>query len=156
MDLNYSSINAMLYRYFYGSNDMPDSICGYFPRLVLSWLLIIPVSLFSLPAIIFEIIRRQSFGLFRIVVSLFTYFVLMLLGCMVCTVLVVIYDYGKESDIHSWASIGLAWWIFLICVSIIELFKFIKNKKLSKFSNSPLIGFIKSKKEKYCMKINWK
>lgn len=154
MTLNLNSFNAKLYRYFYDKSKMPDSICPYFWKLLMAWVFIIPVSLFSFPAVIAEIITKQSYGLLRMFVSFILYLGLFCIVCMVFTVMLFFNNYDSDSNIVKMGSTGLIFWIFAIVIAIIEGVKyFMYNNRLS---DSVIVGFIKSKYNRYCAKITWK
>jgi hypothetical protein len=58
MKRNINSIPARLYRDFYafeGADEMPKSLCSYFWKLMGMWLVIVPLSLFSIAGFIIEI-----------------------------------------------------------------------------------------------------
>jgi len=49
MKLKTSSLSAKLYRYFYETEKMPKSLCPYFWKLVVAYLLILPLEIIGLP-----------------------------------------------------------------------------------------------------------
>lgn len=153
MTLNYNSFTAKFYRYFYDDKNMPKSICPYFWKLTLAWLFVIPVTLFSIPAVIFEIFTKESYGLGRIFFSLLLYMVIFLVTSMVFTVMLFFNNYDSESIIVKMGSAGAIIWLFIIVASSIELFKYIKNRNSN--NSSVIVGFVKSKYNKYCTKITW-
>lgn len=53
MELKLNSLSARLYRYFYETNKMPNSLCTYFWKLVIAYLLIIPLEIIGLPFTIY-------------------------------------------------------------------------------------------------------
>ena len=55
MKLNINSTSAQLYRWFYATTTMPQSLCPYFWKLVIMWLLILPYSILSLPVILMDL-----------------------------------------------------------------------------------------------------
>jgi hypothetical protein len=154
MILNYNSFNAKFYRYFYDANSMPDSICPYFWKLLMAWVFVIPVSLFSFPAVIAEIITKQSCGLFRLFTSFVLYMALYFIISMVFTVLILINHYDSESIIVKMGSVGIVIWILAIVITIVTIVNHLRNS--NKVSDSVIIGFVKSKYNKYCAKITWK
>ena len=52
-DLNQNSIQSKIYRWFYNLEIMPESLCVYFWKLTLMWITIVPVSIISLPILLF-------------------------------------------------------------------------------------------------------
>ena len=163
MTLKYNSFNAKLYRYFYDANSMPDSICPYFWKLLMAWVFVIPVSLFSFPAVIAEIITKQSYGLGRLFMSVVLYMALYCIVSMVFTVLIFTNHYDSESIIVKMGSAGILIWVVAIVITVIAILELIQKKSQvehlrnsDKVSDSVIIGFVKSKYNKYCARITWK
>ena len=154
MTLNYNSLNAKLYRYFYDADSMPDSICPYFWKLLMAWVFVIPVSLFSFPAVIAEIITKQSYGLGRLFMSVVLYMALYCIVSMVFTVLIFTNHYDSESIIVKMGSAGILIWVVAIVITVIETVKYFRNS--DKVNDSVIVGFVKSKYNKYCARITWK
>lgn len=154
MTLNYNSFNAKLYRYFYDANSMPDSICPYFWKLLMAWVFIIPVSIFSFPAVIGEIITKQSYGLGRMFFSLILYVVLYCIVSMIFTVMIFFNEYNSESIIVKMGSTGILFWLLAIVITVVETVKYIRSN--NKLEDSVIVGFVKSKYNRYCAKITWK
>jgi hypothetical protein len=153
MTLNLNSFNAKLYRYFYDKSVMPDSICPYFWKLLMAWVFVIPVSLFSFPAVIAEIITKQSYGLSRMFFSGLLYMSIWAIVSMVFTVMLFFNNYDSESTIVKMGSAGIIFWIFAIVIAIVEGVKYFKDN--NRLSDSVIIGFVKSKYNKYCARITW-
>jgi len=61
MKLSKKSFSAKLYRYFYSINDceMPKSLCPYFWKLVIAYLLFIPLEILATPYNLFHIIMNK-------------------------------------------------------------------------------------------------
>jgi acyl-homoserine lactone acylase PvdQ len=55
MKLNINSTSAQLYRWFYATEQMPQSLCPYFWKLVLMWVFILPYTILSLPVILMDL-----------------------------------------------------------------------------------------------------
>jgi hypothetical protein len=154
MTLKYNSFNAKLYRYFYGTENMPKSICPYFWKLLMAWLFIVPVTLLCFPVVIGEIIQKESYGLQRMFYTFILFIFLIWISSMVCAVLLIFNDYEKGSMVISMGSIGIIVWLFMIIVGTIEGVKYVKDS--GKISNSVIVGFVSSKYNKYCARITWK
>ena len=150
MTLKYNSFNAKLYRYFYDANSMPDSICSYFWKLLMAWVFIIPVSLFSFPAVIGEIITKQSYGLGRLFMSVVLYLAICLVTAMVCTIMLFFNEYDSSSIIVRIGVYGFIFWLLAIVMTV----KYIRSN--NKLEDSVIVGFVKSKYNKYCTRITWK
>lgn len=54
MNLNYNSITAKIYRWFYRTSNMPSSLCPYFWKMIIALLLAIPLWTLLLPALEFR------------------------------------------------------------------------------------------------------
>ena len=143
MTLNYNSFNAKLYRYFYNEREMPNSICPYFWKLLMAWVFIIPVSIFSFPAVIGEIITKQSVGLFRVFASFFLYLVICVVTAMVCTIMLFFNEYDGGSPIVKLGVYGFVFWLAAIAITVVETVKYIRNN--NKLEDSVIVGFVKSK-----------
>ena len=154
MTLNYNSFNAKLYRYFYDANSMPDSICPYFWKLLMAWVFIIPVSIFSFQAVIGEIITKQSYGLTRMFVCFVLYILICIVAAMVCAIMLFFNEYDGGSPIVKLGVYGFAFWLVAILVTVIETVKYIRSN--NKLEDSVIVGFVKSKYNRYCAKITWK
>jgi hypothetical protein len=142
---------------------MPDSICPYFWKLLMAWVFVIPVSLFSFPAVIAEIITKQSYGLGRLFMSVVLYMALYCIVSMVFTVLIFTNHYDSESIIVKMGSAGILIWVVAIVITVIAILELIQKKSQvehlrnsDKVSDSVIIGFVKSKYNKYCARITWK
>jgi hypothetical protein len=133
---------------------MPDSICPYFWKLLMAWVFVIPVSLFSFPAVIAEIITKQSYGLGRLFMSVVLYMALYCIVSMVFTVLIFTNHYDSESIIVKMGSAGILIWVVAIVITVIETVKYFRNS--DKVNDSVIVGFVKSKYNKYCARITWK
>jgi formate hydrogenlyase subunit 4 len=133
---------------------MPDSICPYFWKLLMAWVFVIPVSLFSFPAVIVEIITKESYGLGRLIMSVVLYIALYCIVSMVFTVLIFTNHYDSESIIVKMGSAGILIWVVAIVITVIETVKYFRNS--DKVNDSVIVGFVKSKYNKYCARITWK
>ena len=55
MKLTKNSFNSKLYRWFYCTNQLPINLCPYFWKLLMAWVLLIPVVVITLPVTLGEI-----------------------------------------------------------------------------------------------------
>ena len=177
MKLNSNSISSKLYRWFYGTNDLPNNLCPYFWKLVLSWLVLIPYSLFCLPVILHELfdktyqVTHNSTGK-RIGFSSLVYALLFFIGCMLSSIGWFFIQPEKDSFYGFMGTLGFCLWVCAIVIGVIEGFKAYKEWDYSRkikydeygrrIWNQPkeektylVVEFAKAKYNKYCPKIDW-
>ena len=177
MKLNSNSISSKLYRWFYGTNVLPNNLCPYFWKLVLSWLVLIPYSLVCAPVIILELMDKNykyhdnSTGK-RIGFSILTYFILFCIGCALSLIGWFFITPEKDSFYMFMGTLGSFIWIIAIVVGLIEGIKLIKDwnrKRKIKYDDNGrriwsepkeektylIVEFTKAKYNKYCPKIDW-
>ena len=177
MKLNKNSISSKLYRWFYGTNDLPNNLCPYFWKLVLAWLVLIPYSLVCLPSIIMEVYEKDykyndvSTGK-RIGIGALCYILLFFIFCMLSFIGWFFVLPTKDSFYAFAGSIGIFVWIGAIVIGIIEgcrefnewnyrrKIKYDENGR--RIWNEPkeektylVVEFAKAKYNKYCPKIDW-
>lgn len=177
MKLKSNSISSKLYRWFYGTNELPNNLCPYFWKLVLAWLVLIPYSLVCLPVILMEL-SDQFYGYNdnstgkRIGMSALVYFVAFCAMCMVSFIGFFFVTPEKDSFYMFAGTVGAMVWVFSIVIGIIEGHKALKewnrNRKIKydengrRIWNQPkeektylVVEFVKAKYNKYCPKIDW-
>lgn len=177
MKLNSNSISSKLYRWFYGTNVLPNNLCPYFWKLVLAWLVLIPYSLVCLPSIIMEIADKDyryndvSTGK-RIGIGALAYILIFFVGCMLSSIGWFFVLPTKDSFYGFVGTVGILLWVAVIVVSVIEGFKALKewnyNRKIKYDENGwriydshkeektyLVVEFVKAKYNKYCPKIEW-
>lgn len=140
MKLNSNSLSSKLYRWFYGTNDLPNNFCPYFWKLLLAWVTLIPYALFCTPVIIYELIDKHnnryeysdnSVGE-RLGYSIGIYFLLILIG------LIRLVEYIRERNKQ-------------------RKIKYDENGRRIREEPKPnlFIEFIKAKYNKHCPRIDW-
>jgi hypothetical protein len=177
MKLNSNSISSKLYRWFYGTNDLPNNLCPYFWKLVLAWLVLIPYSLVCLPVILHELFDKtyrftdNSTGK-RIGYSSLTYALLFFIGCMLSSIGSFFIQPEKDSFYGFMGTLGFCLWVCAIVIGVIEGFKafnewnYSRKIKYDEYGrriwNQPkeektylVVEFAKAKYNKYCPKIDW-
>lgn len=173
MKLNINSNTAQLYRWFYGTSRMPESLCPYFWKLVLMWTFILPYSILSLPIIIMERLDRSenhSTG-DRAGLGFIVWFILFILTGMVTVLGVFFVTPVKDTLYANLASVGILGWVIAIIVGISFAFNHLNNKWKNRGikydeddyriwnpepkQDSIIISFIKASYNKYCPKIDW-
>ena len=176
MKLNQNSISAHLYRWFYGTQQMPSNLCPYFWKLVTATVFAIPVFIITLPHIIMyrKGEGRDSFSE-RIGIGMVSWFILFCLSSMISWVGLVWTSPVKDGIWYHMLGIGGACWMFAIGIGIAQLIKYTKDKMSQaryrrenydengnwipqedrvKKSNI-LVEMIKATYHKYCPKIDW-
>lgn len=153
MRLNSNSISARLYRYFYGTKEMPVSLCNYFWALVIAYLLIIPLEIFGLVGTLI-LYKSKTFrkGIInKTPILKFGLSFLTLICCLAIYVMLIpfihllkIYNF-KEADIFSGIVIDI---VFLTVFIVIKFAGLIQKKFL-------VIEYAKSKIKNVCPKIDW-
>lgn len=173
MKLNINSNTAQLYRWFYSTSVMPESLCPYFWKLALMWVFIIPYVILSLPMIIMERLDRSethSTG-GRLGGGLVIYVILSILICMLSWIGLFFVEPVKDSLFMHALVTGAVGWSCLIIIAINELYKV----SLEKWKNrgikydedgyriwnpepkqdSIIVSFVKASYNKYCPRIEW-
>jgi hypothetical protein len=178
MKLNSNSISSKLYRWFYGTNDLPNNLCPYFWKLVLAWLVLIPYSLVCAPVIIMELIdgdgyryQDNSTGK-RIGLSALVYFILFCVMCMISFIGWFFVLPEKDSFYGLMGTIGSLVWVAVIITGAIEGYKAFEEwnyrrkikydengRRIYNFHKEEktylIVEFAKAKYNKYCPKIDW-
>ena len=175
MNLDYNATTSKLYRWFYSTSIMPKSLCPYFWKLCVMWLMIIPYSLVILPAIMVGGAKVYCSFAKRLDTSMRIYFTILLVSILLIPIIGLFDVYPVGSALFDdLMLIGLFTWVCVILLSIIvslillvnyfadmykdyNVEKFLKEVGQEKSEPKPsiIIEFIKSSYKKYCPKINW-
>lgn len=174
MKLNINSNTAQLYRWFYGTSRMPESLCPYFWKLVLMWTFILPYSILSLPVIILERFDRSpthSTGE-RAGLGFIAWFILGIAIGMVTCIGLFFEEPVKDTLYYHLTVIGTLGWFLSIGIGIATLYNYLRklwknrNIKYDEFGrriwnpiveeqDSIIVSFVKASYNKYCPKIDW-
>lgn len=174
MKLNINSNTAQLYRWFYGTSRMPESLCPYFWKLVLMWTFILPYSILSLPVIIMERLDRSqthSTGE-RAGLGFIAWFILLILTGMVSWIGLLFVEPIKDTLYWHLTVIGVLGWAVALGLGVSTLFNYLRklwknrNIKYDEFGrriwnpiveeqDSIFVSFVKASYNKYCPKIDW-
>ena len=132
MELNKNSFSAKLYRWFYATKQMPQNLCPYFWKLVVAFIMALPVLILTLP---YEIIYYKDGDKYDEPIGhrLFVSFVVMLLGFLLFMLgVAVAYLFGysptPKTFMYNCATSGLAVWIIGIVVGLFFLVRYYINK----------------------------
>lgn len=162
MKLNKNSISAKLFRWFYGTRELPTNLCPYFWKLVMAYVFAIPLFIITLPyAIIDKDSCNESLGN-RIWVGFVCWFILSLLIAALSLIMLFWYTPVKDSFLESlihcgfavWATglmTGVMWFIYYLGEKIKERRNLPKKEKRSNI----IVEMVKATYYKYCPKIDW-
>jgi len=174
MKLNFNSNSAKLYRWFYATTQMPQSLCPYFWKLVLMWVFILPYTILSLPLILMDLKDPESRSMAeRPGMGFIIWFILGMLICMISWFGLFFATPSKNGVWVNVLGVGAIGWLASIVLGSIELYKWAKEKwenrnvkydengyriwaKPEPKQPSILVEFVKAKYNKYCPKIDWK
>lgn len=181
MEIQYNSINARLYRWFYNVSNMPQSICPYFWKLLWVYLAIIPMVLVTLPMQIYYKFAKQN-NSERLRDGVISYIIFMIIFCMI-SVFSLLFGYTpiKNTLIYHVLCLGIALWycalLMGVVIGAIKLYdikkrtyyydhddyyyrRYYYDNNNNKIYAEPkywlLIAFIKAKYNRHCTKIIWK
>ena len=174
MKLNINSINARLYRWFYATERMPQSLCPYFWKLVIMWIFILPYTILSLPTILNDLndpYNTRSTGE-RVAIGVSLYFILFMLISMLSWIGIFFAEPVKDSLWFHLLCVGFMCWLSTIVVGGLIFFKWIRDKWQNRHIRydedgyriwqepkqkqpSIILEFIKASYNKYCPKIDW-
>jgi hypothetical protein len=180
MKLNHNSLSARLYRWFYITDTMPQTLCPYFWKLVIMWVLIVPVGILSLPiAIIKEDATEWSM---RIIGGALLWGIAFMAFLMLFPLTYFVWGwFTPKSVFGAWQITGIMLWAISIICGIVWGVITITNKRREKkrlihreyiwnedgdyipnpdyvpYVEKPniIIEFIKAKYNKYCPTIEW-
>jgi hypothetical protein len=173
MKLNINSNTARLYKWFYSTVDMPDSLCPYFWKLALMWILILPYSICCLPVIIIEKFDlNQSYETDeRLISGLILWFVMAMAICMLGAFLPIFFGIPEKDTIYMYmVFIGCVLWLISIIIGIHSGIEYLRekwrnrcykkmhngiDKKPKENQSNIIVEFVKASYNKYCPKIEW-
>lgn len=179
MKINRNNLSARLYRWFYITDEMPKTLCPYFWKLVIMYMLILPVGIINLPLIIFN--ENDEFDNWgeRFGIGVLCYTFLFLISLMLFSIVTIPIWGLFENDYKHFQLGGIMVWSVAITVFIgflmVKLINKIKDKKrykrmgytldedgnwvrtgvVVKNKSNIITEFIKAKYNKYCPKIDW-
>jgi hypothetical protein len=157
MKADFNSLTARLYRWFYNICYMPTSLCPYFWKCLIMYILIIPYAMFTFPIRLTKHYKRDYLMLGddiidQIMSSIIIYMIIAIIGCTLFTITTM--WFMSNTFIMKYVIIYIIG-STVIVISIILLIVMGFNNKKTKYDNI-LISFIKSKYKKYCPKLDWK
>ena len=180
MKLSKSSVLSKLYCWFYVTNKLPISLCPYFWRTVLMFILFVPYCIVSLPVIIGSIFCKD----FRVEIDIRDYhrtsiespwsrvgfgvmiYVLILFFSIVLLPLLPLFiDIVPKSKLSHFITAmgiidisGVVLFIFCIFYSFISDYfreRQMNNLIVKEKTSNIIVEMVKAKYKKYCPKIDW-
>jgi hypothetical protein len=156
MTLNYQSIIAKLYRWFYFKTEMPNNLCIYFWQLMVMWIFILPYFLLTFwnrftPSKNDMIDKGTAIG-----IGVILHIIAFILISMIIGILGLFFNFSSPV-LSTISFIGNILWLFTIIV-FISWAAIILLQKIEKSEKRPsiILEYFKAKKNKYCPKIEWK
>jgi len=184
MELNLNGVSARLYRWFYVTDRMPESLCPYFWKLVIAYILVTPVAVLILPIFLFkqqDLVETPSHRFFIGVILwvVLSLAIMMIVGPLSTLFTGFLHDGSFLAIIQSMGFLTL---FVVVTISLVagiiylaskikeenrrrrsewiwdEYGDYIKNPDYSPYAAKPniIIEFIKATYHKYCPKIDWK
>ena len=173
MKLSRNSISAKLYRWFYATSNLPESLCPYFWKLVLMWVFILPYTVISIPSMLMDLKEPSDKNTGeKAGVGLIMWFIIFMLVCMISWAGLIFAEPAKNSLWFHMLGIGFMGWVVAIVFGTVGLFKWSKEKlenrhvkydedgyriwePVKEKQPSIIKEFVKAKYNKYCPKIDW-
>lgn len=178
MELNRNSISARVYRNFYETSRMPESLCPYFWKLVAAWPLTILFFPLILPFLIADKFKgdndntRMPFPA-QALIGLIMYAVVFCVFCVGVTISSIWITHYQGTHWYEWYLTGFVAMFVALVGSIVFLISELKERRRQKRMESRydengnylpteeekpniLVEFVKAKYNKYCPKIDWK
>ena len=179
MELNYNSLSAKVYRNFYETSRMPESLCPYFWKLVVAW----PITILFSPLLIpFWIVDKLNGGdgesvpfPVQALIGILMYTAVFCVFCLGVTISSIWITYYQGTNLYGFYVSGFIIMFGLLVVGIILLFRELKERRRQKrrerlydeegnyiYSEyepekpNIFVEFIRAKYNKYCPKIDWK
>jgi hypothetical protein len=162
MKLNKNSISAKLFRWFYGTRELPTNLCPYFWKLVMAYVFAIPLFIISLPYVIVDKDScNESLGN-RFGLGIACWFGLFLLITALTPIMLFWYTPVKDSLLETLIHCGFLVWLAGLTIGIIRFIHYLGEKikerrnlpKKEKRSNI-IVEMVKATYYKYCPKIDW-
>lgn len=157
--LSSRSLNARAVRYFLFRDELPKSICDYVPLVVITWVFFIPIFILTIPARILGHFSGKTDGFWtNLAISFILYLLISItlfaVSLMVGSLIELINFFnGDIKEISKDGVGGICLWIIAvgsaICIWILE-----KRKEI-RINDFIIVRYMKSIKEKNCIKINW-
>ena len=162
MKLNKNSISAKLFRWFYGTSELPTNLCPYFWKLVMAYVFALPLFIISLPYVIIDKSSSIESLNSRIWGGFVCWFVLFLLITALTPIMLFWHTPVKDSLLETLIEIGVFTWITGLIIGIMwfihhlgEKIKERRNLPKEEKRSNIIVEMVKATYYKYCPKIDW-
>lgn len=178
MNLNLNSQTAKMYRWFYATGSMPNTLCPYFWKLVIMWIFIVPYSILSIPYLFMNYFTDKDWSnkgtsiIEKPFAGGLLWVMVFLVGAMLFSISLFWVVFPEESFLFIVQLFGTIMWLAAFGYGIYFVtgwaFEKYKNSKIKydadgyriwdepKKQDSVVIHFIKATYNKYCPKIDWR
>ena len=162
MKLNKNSISAKLFRWFYGTSELPTNLCPYFWKLVMAYVFAIPLFIIPLPYVIIEKSSSIESLNSRIWGGFVCWVILFLLITALTPIMLFWHTPVKDSLLETLIEIGVFTWITGLIIGIMwfihhlgEKIKERRNLPKEEKRSNIIVEMVKAIYYKYCPKIDW-
>ena len=174
MTINYNSVSAKIYRYFYTTETMPTNLCPYFWKSLIATILIIPYYIITIPTKVLGIGGEISDAKDHIISSsafwFFVFSIVSMIFGIVTIILGINYDGATQPFLAFIQEFGIGGVLALGLIIIVSLlngarewyreYKWEKrNANRSRTPKEPklniFVEFVKAKYNNYCPQITW-
>ena len=162
MKLNKNSISAKLFRWFYGTSELPTNLCPYFWKLVMAYVFAIPLFIIPLPYVIIEKSSSIESLNSRIWGGFVCWVILFLLITALTPIMLFWHTPVKDSLLETLIEIGVFTWITGLIIGIMwfihhlgEKIKERRNLPKEEKRSNIIVEMVKATYYKYCPKIDW-
>ena len=162
MKLNKNSISAKLFRWFYGTSELPTNLCPYFWKLVMAYVFAIPLFIIPLPYVIIEKSSSIESLNSRIWGGFVCWVILFLLITALTPIMLFWHTPVKDSLLETLIEIGVFTWITGLIIGIMwfihhlgEKIKERRNLPKKEKRSNIIVEMVKATYYKYCPKIDW-
>ena len=166
MKLNKNSISAKLFRWFYGTTELPTNLCPYFWKLVMAYVFAIPLFIIPLPYVIINKDTCNESPGNRIWMGIICWFILFSLITALTPIMLFWYTPVKDSflefliiygffELAAGLTLGIIWFIHYIQDKIKERKWENRNLPKKEKRSNIIIEMVKATYYKYCPKIDW-
>ena len=162
MKLNKNSISAKLFRWFYGTSELPTNLCPYFWKLVMAYVFAIPLFIIPLPYVIIEKSSSIESLTSRIWGGFVCWVILFLLITALTPIMLFWHTPVKDSLLETLIEIGVFTWITGLIIGIMwfihhlgEKIKERRNLPKEEKRSNIIVEMVKATYYKYCPKIDW-
>ena len=162
MKLNKNSISAKLFRWFYGTSELPTNLCPYFWKLVMAYVFAIPLFIIPLPYVIIEKSSSIESLNSRIWGGFVCWVILFLLITALTPIMLFWHTPVKDSFLEILIEIGIFTWLTGLIIGIMwfihhlgEKIKERRNLPKEEKRSNIIVEMVKATYYKYCPKIDW-